>query len=408
MKVLKFKLLFLTIAVMLSIVSCSDDDNGGSITPVNESPKVALFLITNPKQFNGLLIPSRKMFSGKVDPSKISDAKQLGQVRTAGISYNGSIYHTSNVTGDGGIQKLTYTNNKFKDNGFIAVQERRFMFDIVSNTKGYYTDAGRSTTAIQTFNPTTMERTGEIDIAQELKPLINDKVKRTRLGAFMVHSKGKLYTQVFFFNDKGLHVYDTTYVAVFDTNTNKFIGLATHNDYIWLGFERKNSNYVGIAENGDIYLSGITGNIKDGSHSRCLRIKAGENNFDNSWKLDFNNIIGKEGSFSMGGPAVFKNKLYIRLKETPMAINYSNVAEENISAYEIDITTKQAKKIAKIPSSGATRFSPNGPVVIDNKVYFAVSNTKYQGYYTYNPTNKKVEEVFSLSGGIPSQLIELK
>ncbi|WP_128755334.1 hypothetical protein [Aquimarina sediminis] len=407
MKKTTLKMFSFIIAVTSMMTSCSSDDNpNGEILNPDKS-NVALFVITDPNTSSGLLIPGEEMFSGSIDPSTVSNATQIASTRTTGNAFGNDVYHTSNSAGDQGIQKFSYENNSFSDKGFIAVTKNRFIYEIVNSTKGYYTDSDRSQTAIQTFNPTSMERTGEIDIASQISHLITDKVARTRIGAFMIESQGKLYTQVFFYDKDGKHVYDTTYVAVIDTSNDTFLNLASHNDFIWLGFERKNSNYVNKSKNGDIYLSGILGDITDEPHSKCIRIKAGSNDFDASWKLDFNDFIGK-GSFSLGGPAIIGDQLYVRLKSSPMAPDYSNLADEDIEAYTIDINTKKFTKIEDIPRSGAIAFSINGPSIIGDLVYFAVSNTDYQGYYSYDPASGKAEEAFSLTGGIPSQLVSIQ
>lgn len=399
------------LSMMYLISSCSSDDNsepsnpdGGGTSP--EKSGVSLFVITDPNTSSGLLISSEEMFSGTIDISKVSNATQIAAARTTGLAIDGAVYHTSNSAGDNGIQKFGYQNNAFTDEGFIAVNEKIFTFEVVSPTKGYYTDANRSRTAIQTFNPSTMQRTGEIDITEAITPILTDEVTSTRIGSFMLESKGKLYTQVFFLKEDGTHAFDISYVAVFDTTNDTFIGLTQHNDYIWLGFERKNSNYATVADNGDIYLASPVGNTSDPAHSKCIRIKAGSNQIDPSWKLDFNEFIGGN-SFCLAGPAVVGDKLYIKLKSSAINSDYSNLGEEDVDAYMVDINTKKITKIAGIPSSGSISSSISGPVVIDGLVYFAVSNSNYQGYYTYNPANGEVNEAFSLSGGVPSQLSPL-
>ncbi|WP_146052803.1 DUF4374 domain-containing protein [Aquimarina sp. I32.4] len=411
MSKLTFKIL--SILMVVAMIGCSSDDNNpetdtpGTEPPVDKKSSVALFVITDPNTSSGLLIPGEEMFSGVIDPSSVTNAVQLSAMRTIGKAIDGDIYNTSNSAGDTGLQKFSYADNTFTDAGFIAVNERRFIFEVVSPTKGYYTDSNRSRTAIQTFNPSTMQRTGEIDITDAITPLLDNTVTSTRLGSFMVESQGKLYTQLFFLKEDGTYAFDITYVAVFNTNNDTFIGLTQHNGYNWLGFERKNSNYVNVAPNGDIYLSSPVGNPTDPAYSRTLRIKAGANTFDNSWKLNYDEIIGGH-SFLLGGPAIIGDKLYIKLKSTAIAPDWSNVADKDFDAYEVDIASKEITKITSIPGSAYVGSSVNGPMVIDNKVYFAVSNATFQGYYTYDPATRETKEAFSVKGGIPNQLTVLK
>ncbi len=405
----KSKLYFvgMVITALSLITSCSTSEDTPSISDDTNNTGYALWLITDTEDFSGMLLTSKTPFSGEIDPTEESYSL-LGAARDAGISYHGDIYNVHNSSGDSGIQRYVYNQNKLSDAGFISVGETLFTFEVVNDTKGYYTDANRSTTAIQTFNPSTMSRTGEIDIASAIQPYITDDVTSTRLGSFMIESNGYLYTQVKFNNSDGYEAIDSTFVAVFNVNTDKFVKMAIYPDYIWLGFERKNTNYVQKDENGNIYLSSLAGNLNERMHTRCLRIKAGETDFDKTWSLDYDDIIGEKGSFAMGGGATLNGKLYVRLKETGMAANWSNSMEENMYAYEVDIKTKIATKIEGIPgSTSSVLYSVNGPVIIDGLVYFAVSSSNYQGYYTYNPATGESKEAFNIKGGIPSQLIKI-
>ncbi len=400
-----FGLLFLS-AVFLNMTSCSDDDDSSESSEESTSG-YGLWVITDSDDFSGLLMTTEDIPEGEVDPTSGSYSL-LGAARSAGISYGNAIYNPSNTSGDVGIQKFVYENNELTDDGFISVGESRFTFEVVSDTKGYYTDSERSRTAIQTFNPETMARTGEIDITDSIDKYITDDVSYTRLGSFMVENEGYLYTQVFYYNESGLHAFDSTFVAVFDVETDELVNITIHPDYIWLGFERKNPNFIGKAENGDLYLASLCGNATDQAHSRCLRILAGETQFDSTWKLDYNDIIGEEGSYSLGGPAVLDGKLYIRMKASGMATDYSNYTDEDLYAYVVDIDTQEATKIDDIPASSASSaYSVCGPVVMNNKVYFVVSNSEYEGYYAYDPSTGTSEEAFSITGGIPSQFIEI-
>ena len=407
MKKSKFTLLWLLAVALFTITSCSEDDDNNPENTGETTSGYAVWLITNSSDFSGMLLTSDSMFTGEIEPTEAS-YKSLGYARNAGTSYDGDIYNVFNTSGDPGLQKYTYGNNTLTDDGFISVGESMFVYEVVSDEKGYYTDSDRSRTGIQTFNPSTMERTGEIDITSEIEPYITDSIALTRFGSFMIESEGYLYTEVFFLDASGYQYYDSTFVAVFDTETDEFVNLAIYPDFIWLGYERKNTNFVSKADNGDIYLASVVGNTNERQHSRCLRINAGETDFDD-WILDYNDIIDDEGSFSLGGPAIVDDKLYIRLKSTGMEADYSNMMETNMYAYEVDIDTKEATVIDDIPASlSSVLYSVNGPSVINGLVYFAVSNSDYQGYYSYDPETEDVEEVFSFTGGIPSQFIAIE
>ncbi len=63
---------------------------------------------------------------------------------------------------------------------------------------------------------------------------------------------------------------------------------------------------MNVSDDGDLYMASCVGNLTDRQHSRCLRIKGGETDFDD-WVLDYDDIIGEEGSWSLvdAGKAVF-------------------------------------------------------------------------------------------------------
>ncbi len=396
----------LALAIFL-FSSCSKEDGDGTPTQEETTDGYAVWLITNSSDFSGMLLTSDTLFSGEIDPAEAS-YKSLGYARNAGTSFGGNIYNVYNTSGDPGLQKYSYADNALSDEGFISVGESMFMYEVISETKGYYTDSDRSRTAIQTFNPSSMARTGDIDISDAMAPYITDSIALTRIGSFMMANGAYVYTQVFFLGADGYHYYDSTFVAVIDTATDELVNLAIYPDYIYCGYERKNTNMVNVGDDGYLYMASLVGNTNERQHSRCIRIAEGASVFDD-WILDCNEIIDDEGSFTLGGPAVLNGKMYMRIKETPMLADWSNMSDEDLYLYEIDIATKEATKISGVPASVASvLYSTNGPCIIDDLVYIVVSNTTYQGYYAYDPTTGSASEVFSLTGGIPSQFIKIE
>ncbi len=414
MKRRKLNFLWIMAFALFIFWSCSNDDDtevdntDDSDTTDTEQTGYAVWLITNSSDFSGMLLTSDTLFSGEIEPTDES-YKSLGLARNAGYAVDGDLYNVYNTSGDPGIQKYTYDDNTLTEDGFISIGESSFGFEVASDEKGYYTDLDRSGTAIQTFNPSTMERTGEIDISDAISQYETDDLT-TRIGGFMIANAGYLYTEVFFYDAASSYhqYYDSTFVAVIDTATEELVNLAIYPSYLWIGFERKNCNFVTVSDEGDLYLATCTGNLTDRQHSRCLRINQGETDFDD-WILDYDDIIGEEGSWSLGGSIVLDGKMYIRLKETPIEMDYGNMNDEDMYAYEVDLDTQKATKIEGIPgSSASTLYSVNGPTIIDGLVYFAVSNSSYQGYYSYNPESGETNEVFSFTGGIPSQFIAIE
>lgn len=407
----RFKYIALVISLITLITSCSSDDDSNDSLP-EEEKNFALFIVTDEASGSGLLVPFKSMPSGDIDVSKITNGIQLSSISTTGFGYNGAVYNSANSAGDPGIQKFSLSDaGTFVNAGFLPTQAQYSngnSFGIVSETKGYYSNDNLSQTAMQIFNPETMQRTGEIDCSTEINSIKDELtgVVATRLGSFVVERGGKVFTAVYFLDVDGNQVVDKSYVAVIDVATDSLDKIIVWDDFVLLGYGVINANYVSVDENDDLYLSGCFAKLTeaDGINFRTVRIKNGSTDFDATWDLNSQSDLNGV-NFGIGGLAT-NGKLYVRMMSTNIPGDFTGIRDLDYYAYEIDIATKAATKITDIPA-GYWK-SVIGPTLVDGKIYFLVENDD-EGkayFYTYDPASKTSTKEITVIGGQPTQLIK--
>lgn len=388
--------------IVFAFTSCDKDE---STVEESTTSNYAMFIVTDRSTMSGMLAPFDSFPSGEINVSDLSNITQLASTRSTGFAYGDAIYHVTSTAGDAGIQKLEkdYTG-QYTSSGFIAGAD---IFGIVSETKGYYGNATLSQTALQIFNPTTMERTGEIDLSDEINKYKTDDVVSTYTGGFMLYRDGKFFTQVYFMDAYDYSVYDSSFVAVVDVETNTLGKFIIWPDFFRMGYYNNiNCNYAYIDNNNDIYLSSFYGNQTDEEvvNYRVVRINSGETDFDRTWDLDAMRDISSGENFGLGC-VPYNGKIYTKMFSETIDETFAGMTTKTYCAYEIDMETKEATKIEGVPDS--YWLSINGPQVFDDKVFFIAEpeddGTAY--YYTYDPETKEVEKALTLIGGEPHFLV---
>ncbi|MEM7550986.1 MAG: hypothetical protein AAF363_14980 [Bacteroidota bacterium] len=383
--------------------SCSSDDTPGPLSD-DVASNFALFITTDPATSAGLIIPFDSVPSGTIDPGSFTNARQVSQIREAGTGFGNSFYHVFNSAGDGGIQKFSLNaDGSTRDEGFIFTGIFRMMFEIVNENEGYYWDGELGEKSLQTFNPETMQRTGAIDLSEEIDLFDNDEVESVRIGGFMVERERKLYTQVFYNDVNGIHVYDSAFFAVIDLDTQEIENFSIYPKFGTYGFDIKNLNMAHIAPNDALYISTFWGFVGDELNGRILRFNSGEINLDENFDINVNEFVGG-GAFLVGGPIAVDDKLFVRLKANPTTPDFSNLEEEDIYLHEIDVNTGSITRIPGIPGSSFNSIS--GPFIINELVYSVVSNNTEQAYYTYNPQNEEVVKAITFTAGTPQHIVQ--
>ena len=306
-----------------------------------------------------------------------------------------------------GIQQLTVdASGKITNGKFIAgdnTTNGTGNFVILDENKGFYWDAA-APLKIQTFNPSTMSRTGDID----LSALINERgqnesaIKYRSIGQkFLAVKQGKLYanvtsaktdgTQKGFFDD----FFPDVYIAVIDIASSKYEKTIKIEDTGSIAYINDNTMYD-FDSNGDLYIV-TQGRSATGGKSKIVRIKSGETDIDKSWSLNMDDITpgGKFVSvFAKDG------KIITVIPNTALTggptgnINFEDVWE----FYNIDIATRQRTKITGIPpvtNPGAAFCA----LEIDGRILLRAPTKKgdINGYYELKGT--QASALFNVTAG---------
>lgn len=392
----KFKAFTLSALLLATFFfkSCSDDDTDPNGSLGDE--QFVLVVTTDQANRSGVLLTFDEMPSGEIDPSAMASIAS-GGTGVSGFVYGDAIYEDNNFAGDRGIQKLTFdASGELTDAGFILGASP---FEMISETKGYYWNSELNPNALQTFNPSTMQRTGEIDLSSALEPYITEEVVSVYIGFFLKEANGLLYATVDFQDENFVPVMDSTFVMTFDINTDTFKEWIIYPDFRSLGYynAQHGIRYVNDAEDGYLYL-GTWSQENQIPNATVLRIRAGETEFDPNFKVSVNDLVGDRG-FMIGGTTYMNGKLYGMAMDERVEDDYSNMdpAFTNFFAYEIDVTTQEMEKIEGIP--GGWFGSTLAPFRYNDKIYFYVTQSDYQGVHSYNPITGDTEEVFTLASG---------
>ena len=391
----QFKFFRNTIAFvsLVIITSCGGDDP----EPV-ENARFAMMITTDQTAQSGILVALDSL-GGVVDATNASGIS-FEQSFRVGIAFGDAIYNMFNTAGEVGVQKYILSEDGFfEDKGFIVGSNAGRAFHIVSETEGYYYNVALNDRAIQKFNPSTMERTGSIDLSSAIDPLDTEEVKSIEYATTYV-SGGKLYTNVQFEDENSRNAYDSVMFAIVDLATEQFEGWAIFEGQKFYTNSILQLRMKTETENGDIYFGsfGSDGNFFD-FNGDIIRIKAGETDFDPNWHLE---LEGK--GMLLAGPVAYKNKLYTRQSNEPL----SPTLDQEFFLYETDPETMENRKVTAVPASNADGAFGEGPFIYQDKIWILVGNDDFTGYYTYDPDTGEAEKVLEVVGGTPNSLFILQ
>ncbi|WP_185213405.1 hypothetical protein [Sphingobacterium mizutaii] len=407
MKINRFKASILFMFSIGIFASCSDD-NGGP-TPVEPDGKDKFVLITMSE--NNLQKPG---FATAFDALPSGNVVNNGSNSFQGMGFGGWRPHGNQLlkmfnskTNELGIDQLLVDGNgKISAGKFIAADNNSNgsgNFVIHDENKGYYWD-GASPLKIQTFNPTNMTRTGELDFASvvnERGQNVPEILFRSIGQKFLAIKAGKLYANISYAKTNGPQkgffddYFPDVYIAVIDIATGKYEKTIKIEDTGSIAYINDNNMYD-FDSNGDLYIV-TQGRSAVGGKSKIVRIKANETDIDKTWSLNmdeiqqggkFVSVFAKEGKII----TVIPNT---KLTGGPSGnINFENVWE----FYQIDIASKQRTKISGIPAvtnPGAAFCA----IDLDGKTLLRV-NTKdgsQNGYYELTGTSAKA--LFNVTAG---------
>ncbi|MEM6737920.1 MAG: hypothetical protein AAF620_17815 [Bacteroidota bacterium] len=392
----------LTVAILSSTVfftSCNDDNDP---QPSSSEDNLGFALFTTGG--GALLTFSDTLFSGTINPANFVNPIQFADAnRVLGVGFGGGFYTGFNQTLDIGIQKFTENDlGEFEDAGFISIGEGGGLFDFASQSKGYYIDELRNDQALQTFDPSTMQRTGEVDFSSSVAQFANnDSVVNITMNTFVQAAGNYVFTQINFLKADGQNVFDSTFVVAINSTTDLVENVMIYPQAIGID-EGLSKESVTEDSNGDVYFLGSTGPL---TSQLILRVKAGTTSFDMSFGTNglanlediAPNFAGTGGIITLGGGQINDGKIYIRMNEEDAS--FANIFTLESFAWEVDLNTLTGTKIQGIPGSLALANTLNGTTIIDGKAYFPVANDDFQGYYTYDLTTGEVVKAIELETG---------
>ncbi|HEU4551668.1 MAG TPA: hypothetical protein VFS25_02500 [Chitinophaga sp.] len=365
-------------ATLLSSCSKSDNDNPG---PGNGGEKNGTYvMITASEKWGAGYIGA---FSGlpSGDVSNIG-SKSLQVANVFGIrSYKSWVFTRSSTAGDAGLQKYTVnTNGGITDGGFISGAAQ---YLVVDDHTGYYQDENRGLLKLQTFDPSTMKRTGELDFSSLQKAGVEYEV----IGKHILAAKeGKLYASITYGKTAtagyGDDLYNNVQFAVIDIATGQLEKTIQYDGIKGIGWGSSANKFWTAGDDGALYFysSGFSNGI---TNSAIIRIKAGETDFDKTWIIKADDY--QQGS-TFATALVKGGKLYTELSSVPMKSDFSNLEDIVYDYYAIDLATKQHTKIAGMPQTHYVWANDQGIIEIDGTIYFWVENPgqKIAGYYALN------------------------
>ncbi len=384
------------LTLLTLLTACSKNDSSTpSPTPATQGRYLIMSNDFNSQTGAGYLTTYPSLPTGTISNIAANSLQSQGTFGT--LTYlNNWVFKSSNVANETGIQKFSIgVDGRLKDEGFIKSADNRYY--IVSATEGYYWDSDLGRLKIQKFNPTTMQRTGEIDLTANLT-----KAGEAYISAgqhVIAAHNGKLFVSIYYgksatsigFLD---YKYDTAYMAVVDVATGKYEKtIQMPNVSGGIGYLASNPMWTKAAD-GTMYFCCL-GNVGAVS-SKIIRIKAGTTDFDQTWSLNMDDY--RKGS-SFVNVYVKGNALYAHVSTEAIKADYSNLYNEIWEYYAIDLTTKQATKVGGINTPVLFTGDSHSIIEINNQLYFRVINSaqKLNGYYVLDGTTTK--PAFNLSAG---------
>ncbi|MBT1711460.1 hypothetical protein KK062_24670 [Fulvivirgaceae bacterium PWU5] len=373
------------LAAVLLFTACSDDDasDGGG----------QYVLLTAIEKFDAGYITSFKdLPSGTV--SSVSSQSKSVSASFGFRAYKNWLFTRTSSTGAAGLQRYSIaTDGSIQEDGFIA---NAAQFLIIDDTHGYYQDEIRGTMKLQLFNPTTMQRTGELDFAD----LRNQEIAEYQaIGKHILAAKeGKLYASITYgttqgqgYGDDQIDHIELAVINIADNNLDKVI---TYDGVNSIGWGSSANKMWTLGDDGSLYIysPGLAG---DFSKSAVIRIKQGATEVDKDWIV---HVTDYDVNSSIAIGLVRNGKLYIELPSTSLQNDFSNFEALVFDYYAIDIATGEATKITGMPQHHYVWANEQAITEIDGRIYFWVHNHDegVEGYYTLDDNGASATQAFNI------------
>ncbi len=357
------------IAACMLLFSCSSNDdnnntdNGDTDTTL---PKNETWII-----YNGAPNWSGGVYALKDNKSRVINLSGLPflQVTSSlgGRALDKSLFKVNDVSNaKQGINKMGLdASGKVVDQGFLPSLSNAYETNylVASATEGYYWDKVRGGLKLQTFNPSTMERTGEIDFSSlsEGQPLES-------IGQLIIAKRdNKLYLDLLL-GDKAAGNWQVTpavkeaAIAVYDLTTKKIENVTKIGGTTNLGVFIDHVLWSLDEVTGDLYFATV-GDMKtqpSDYSSKILRIKKGEVNFDTTFAIDMKSY---QFPAEFNRLFAYNNKIYTTIPSR--AVSYYGGGQHGVKYRddvwfwnEIDAVTKKATRLNMPPDNFYTTQNP--------------------------------------------------
>ena len=390
-------------SLALLLVSCKKDDNNNSESAIISKSSGKYLLETSVKNPDGMsgssYIQLFNTLSGSLNNSQAEQIEFGSSVQVEG----NDVYLFDTMKGVGGIVRWTYdpTTQKLTKGATLPGISNSMVghLEKVSATKAYvpmYTQG-----IVWIINPQTMQKTGEINLAQYAH---GDASPEPAMG---ILRDGKYYlclNQI----DPGAGWqpyanYQQCDVAIINPQTDVVEKVVSETTTKLTFPTRPMAQCKGMLftnEAGDIYMAtaGYFGYSKDNTKCGFLCIPKGSTEFDSSksWDISTTTIAGTTYK-----PASVYNCQYIG---NGKAVAYVGIVElggsnpytaKNAMAVLIDLSAKTISQINGIPlTDGHSIFITKH----NGNILFGAFGTDKIGLFAYNPTTGAVEQVLTTTG----------
>jgi hypothetical protein len=390
--------LYATMMLLSSFcVSCGDDNDDPSPAPVADGYEFIHSVNVGENTYISLF---KDLNVGEVG----TDNSQIHAEGAFTYVYNSKVF----VTDTEHLYKYTVSNGKLVQEGttllFPTGAQAAFL-TFMSDTKAYVSCLGLG--KIWIINPSTMTKTGEIDLADYAIGK-EEGDNNPEPGASVIRD-GVLYVALTqlksaYYPNQGAHV------LLIDTKTDTPIKAISDNRATMVSCTTPSGDPF-VDEKGDIYFYSVAmfGYVP-GLTEGFLRIKKGEQEFDKTYYFP---IADKELAGVKGNKANYVyNKVYAGNGKVYAYLNIPGamgnppdyVNDKSMQAFEIDVYNKALKKLDVESTTGwATSICKYGDDIV-----LGMASTQGTGYYIYHTKDGSVDNMKVKTVGAPYMISYLK
>lgn len=390
------RIVLLTItSFVLGMSACEKKDEPAVALPGGKGNIALISALPNPDGMSG------SYYFQLVDgfPATVDNANAIPiPYGSAYPYYNGNdIYIFPSYMGDtkNELVKYTRTSSGLQKSGTLKLPEKSAAVNIAlfSTEKAFLACAGIG--KIIVFNPTRMEKIGEIDLSA-----LGVEDKNPDVGAMILRGE---HLFVGLNQMVGGWVppagYTNSDIAIIDAKSDKLLKLISESkSNISMATRPIDPNSIFIDEHSDIYVNciGAFGMLPGTAHKAgILRIKSGEMDFDPTYGFVVTGTViqgeQKTGGFISSIVYAGNGKAYGYI-DIPGYYNPGEQGHTAISnrAVEIDLYNKTLKKIEGLDLSNG--YGVTVAKYAFNQLIFGNASTKAKGFYLFDLSTRKVSD----------------